>query len=212
MPHPTLLPCLLAGLLLLPSAKADEAAHARAFANYAAGQHAQALAQFRQLAEGGDALAQYNYAMMLKRGEAGSDTSAWLPWLEKAARGGVRNAAYALGLVHEHGEGVPRSQPLASQWFQRAAELGHTQAQLSLGTQYFLGRGVAKDFRLAVIWYEKAAEGGDMAAQYLVAAMYEHGDGTAPDRAKALLWYTAAARQGDPVAKLKAEALAKQAD
>ncbi|QDQ28542.1 sel1 repeat family protein [Chitinimonas arctica] len=204
---PLRLPHIVLALCLCASQASDLDG---AFAAYGKGDHPRALREYRALAERGNALAQFNYAMMLKRGEAGEDDVDWLPWLEKAAAGKVMNAAYALGLAYEHGEGTPTSQPLATHWFQVAAEQGHTQAQLSLGTQYFLGRGIAKDFRLAAKWYEKAAEGGDMAAQYLIASMYEHGDGVAANRAQALSWYIAAARQGDAVAKLKAEALARQ--
>lgn len=180
-----------------------------AFTAYQAGRHAEALAQYRALARQGNALAQFNYAMLLKRGEAAGDGADWRIWLDKAARGGNMAAAYALGLAYENGEGMTRSQAEASNWFRQAAEQGHTLAQLSLATQYFLGRGVVQDYRAAAQWYEKAAEGGDMAAQYLIGAMYEHGDGVAADPARALLWYTAAARQGDPVAKLKAQALVR---
>ncbi|QNM95379.1 tetratricopeptide repeat protein [Chitinimonas koreensis] len=180
-----------------------------AYAAYQRGDLSGALAQYRKLAQRGDGLAQFNYAMMLKRGEGPGGGVDWFPWLQKAAEAGVMNAAYALGLVYENGDGVNRSQPDATRWFRAAAEKGHTQAQLSLGTQYFLGRGIERDYREAARWYEAAAEGGDMAAQYLIASMYEHGDGVEADRARALSWYAAAARQGDETAKLKAEALAR---
>ncbi|GLR14748.1 hypothetical protein GCM10007907_35380 [Chitinimonas prasina] len=180
-----------------------------AYAAYARGDKPVALQRYRQLAEQGHALAQFNYAMMLRRGEAGQTQEDWLVWLEKAAAGGVMNANYVLGLAYERGDGVPVSQVLATRWFKLAAEQGHTEAQLDLGTQYFLGRGAPKDYAEAARWYEKAAEGGNMGAQYLIASMYEHGDGKPVDIAQALMWYTAAARQGDPAAKLKAEVLAR---
>lgn len=178
-----------------------------AFAAYQAGDRAGAAARYGRLARQGDALAQFNYAMMLKRGEATGE--AWLPWLEKSAKAGVMNAAYTLGIAYEHGDGVPRSQTDATRWFQLAAEKGHIDAQVSLATQYFLGRGAPHDETLAAHWYEKAAAAGDEAAQYLIASMYEHGYGVKVDKTKALDWYTAAARQGDRVAKEKAAELAR---
>ncbi|GAB3250461.1 tetratricopeptide repeat protein [Chitinimonas naiadis] len=177
---------------------------------YARQDHATALRRYRQLAEHGNALAQFNYAMMLKRGEGGTTKDNWQDWLSKAATAGLPEAAYVLGIAYENGEGVVRSQPDATRWFLKAARSGHTAAQLSVGTQYFLGRGTTRDMAQAAHWYEKAAEGGDMAAQYLIASLYESGDGVAIDRGQALMWYGAAARQGDITAKLKAEALARR--
>ncbi|MBV8659329.1 MAG: sel1 repeat family protein [Burkholderiales bacterium] len=200
-------------LALLPlaihAADAGKATLNGAFAAYSKGDIKGAAASYRALAASGSHLAQFNYAMMLKRGEVEGDTTPWLPLLEKAAQGGVMNAAYALGIAYEHGEGVARSQNTATRWFRLAAEKGHVDAEVSLATQYFLGRGAPHDEAQAAHWYEKAAEGGDVGAQYIVASMYEHGNGVAVDPARALTWYSAAARQGDPAAKLKAEAIAR---
>jgi TPR repeat protein len=193
--------------LMVPPAVAADANNAIAFQAYRDGDYAAAAAAYHALALRGNALAQYNYAMMLRRGEAGSD--AWLPWLQRAAAAGVINAAYTLGLAYEHGDGVVRSQVDATRWFLAAAEKGHVDAQVSVATQYFLGRGAPHDEKLAAHWYEKAAEGGDVGAQYLIASMYEHGNGIAADPARALSWYVAAARQGDPAAKIKAATLAQ---
>ncbi|MGQ5523125.1 tetratricopeptide repeat protein [Chitinimonas sp. PSY-7] len=201
---------LLTSLLIGPISFAADIDDA--YAAYTAGQYEKAFTQYKTLAERGDALAQFNYAMMLKQGEGHENSTDWQSWLEKAAKAGLVSAAYAMGLAYEYGNGMEKSQSLASHWFQVAAEKGHTQAQVSLATQYFLGRGVSKDFQRSAYWYEKAAEGGDVAAQYLIASMLEHGDGVAIDLINALKWYSAAARQGDQVAKFKANELAKRAN
>jgi TPR repeat protein len=179
-----------------------------AYLHYRRGDLAAAAADYRQAAKRGNALAQFNYAMMLKRGEASGED--WLPWLEQAARGGVMNAAFALGLAYEHGDGVAKSLTEATHWFRAAAEQGHVAAQVDLATQYYLGRGAPHDGAQAAFWYEKAADAGDVGAQYLIASMYEHGEGVKMDRARAIDWYVAAARQGDAAARLKADALARQ--
>ena len=209
MPHR--LPLLALALLPLSllAAEPGQATLDSAYTAYNKGDAKTAGATYRTLAASGNHLAQFNYAMMLKRGEITGDTTAWLPMLEKAAQGGVMSAAYALGVAYEHGEGVARSQVTATHWFQVAAEKGDVEAEVSLATQYFLGRGAPHDDALAARWYEKAAEGGDVGAQYIVASMYEHGNGVAVDPARALTWYSAAARQGDPAAKIKAAAIAR---
>jgi len=196
--------------LALHAGETGKGALDRAYAAYSKGDTQTAANIYRKLATAGNHLAEFNYAMMLKRGDIPQDTTPWLPLLEKAAQGGIMNAAYVLGIAHEHGEGVARSQATATHWFQVAAEKGHVDAEVSLATQYFLGRGAPHDEALAARWYEKAAEGGDVGAQYIIASMYEHGNGVAVDRAQALTWYSAAARQGDPAAKLKAEAIARE--
>lgn len=208
LPYLSLILLPLIATLSLSTAHADNLAQAERA--YVRGDHSQAQAAYRRDAQRGVALAQFNYAMMLKRGEGVERTEAWQPWLKKAATQGLPEAAYVLGLAFENGEGLPRSQPDATHWFLQAAKRGHTQAQLSVATQYYLGRGTDRDMAQAAYWYEKAAQGGDVGAQYLIASMYEHGEGIATDRSQALLWYSAAARQGDVAARLKAEAIARQ--
>ena len=90
---------------------------------------------------------------------------------------GFARAQFSLGLLHERGEHVPRSQTEATAWFRKAAEQGWRDAQLALATQYFLGRGAPRDYAEAARWYERAAEQGDAGAAYIVASMYEKGDG-----------------------------------
>jgi TPR repeat protein len=208
--HTKLLLRLAPSLLALAFGLAHANENDTAFAAYSNGDTAQAAERYRKLAQGGNPLAEFNYAMMLKRGEIPGDNADWREWLRKSADHGVMNAAYLLGVAYENGEGLPRSQTDATHWFQVAATKGHVQAQVSLATQYFLGRGAPQDDTQAAHWYEKAAEGGDVGAQYLIASMYEHGEGVAKDKAQAVNWYAAAARQGDKVAMIKAQTLANE--
>lgn len=198
-------------LLLILLAASAFAADDAAYSAYSQGDHHIALQRYKQRAAAGEPLALYNYAMMLKRAEAPGDATDWLPLLESAANKGLAQAAYAMGVAYENGDGVTRSQTEATRWFQRAAENGHVDAELSLGTQYFLGRGAERDYREAARWYRAAAEHGHAGAQYLLASMYEHGDGVAADRIEAIRWYSLAARQGDPAAALKAKKLSQAA-
>ncbi|MFC4158878.1 tetratricopeptide repeat protein [Chitinimonas lacunae] len=197
---------LLCAILLTVSVLAADDA---AFSAYRDGDHQAALRLYRERAANGDPLALYNYAMVLKRGEGSGDTTDWRPLLRRAAEAGLAQAAYALGVAYENGDGVGRSQPEATRWFRQAALSGHVEAELSLATQYFLGRGVTRDYREAARWYRAAAEHGHAGAQYLLASMLEHGDGVARDLMEAMHWYSLAARQGDQAAALQAKRLAQ---
>jgi TPR repeat protein len=178
---------------------------------YERGDHAAAAKLYAEAARQGSRLAQFNYAIMLLRGEAvATERGEALRWLRKAADAGMMQAQYNLALLYERGTGVDRSLTEATAWFERAAEQGHTDAQVSVATQYFLGRGAPKDYAKAAHWYREAANGGDVGAQYILASMYEKGDGVATDLRLALHWYTQAARQGDAVALVKARAVARR--
>ena len=200
------LPCFIVWLVSTHALGADDPA----WLQYRQGDFAGAAQRYLSDAHAGNRLAQFNYAMMVLRGETAGSAADALSWLRKSADQGLAQAQYNLGLLYENGRLVATSQTLATQWFRRAAEQGHTQAAVSVATQYFLGRGVPKDEAEAARWYETAAEDGDAGAQYIIASSYEHGYGVAKDLRRALLWYVAAARQGDAVAGAKAKAVAKQ--
>jgi uncharacterized protein len=183
----------------------DDVELAQGYAAHQSGDLARALALFRKGAERNQRVAQFNLAVMLLDGEGGQpDPKSGLQWLQKSAGGGFARAQYALGLLHERGELVPRSLTDATTWYRKAAEQGYRDAQVSLATQYFLGRGAPRDFAEAARWYERAAEQGDEGAAYIVASQYENGDGVEADTLRAFYWYSIAAGGGDAVAVLKA--------
>jgi TPR repeat protein len=183
----------------------DDVELAQGYAAHQSGDLARALALFRKGAERNQRVAQFNLAVMLLDVEGGQpDPTAGLHWLQKSASGGFARAQYALGLLHERGELVPRSLTDATIWYRKAAEQGYRDAQVSLATQYFLGRGVPRDYAEAARWYERAAEQGDTGAAYIVASQYEKGDGVETDTLRAFYWYSIAAGSGDAVAVIKA--------
>jgi TPR repeat protein len=182
----------------------------RAFELYKQGQFVAAGRAYKTAAEAGSRLAQFNYSMMMLRGEVSGAKADAIEWLRRSAAQRLPQAEYNLGLLYETGRGVDRSQQAATTWFARAAEQGHTQAAVSLATQYFLGRGTKKSLERAAHWYRVGAEGGDVTAQYILASFYEHGYGVRKELKLAFLWYVAASRQGDVVAGAKARALAGQ--
>ena len=77
-----------------------------------------------------------------------------------AAQKGFANAQYALGFLHETGQGAPLNQKEAASWFQKAALQGHALSQYDLGQRYYLGVGVSKDLIQAYKWLTLAAKQG----------------------------------------------------
>ncbi|WEY40610.1 MULTISPECIES: tetratricopeptide repeat protein [Paraburkholderia] len=183
-----------------------------AVADYNAGNVGAALVEFRQAAQRGNRLAEFNYAMMLLNGEGtAANVDEGKKWLRKAADANMSHAQYVYGKMYDDGDFVGRDPAEAHQWFLKAAQQGHVQAELALANQFLDGRGTSRDNRQAFYWYKKAAEGGDMTAQYVAGSFYERGgDGVAKNLNVARAYYAAAAAQGDPAARLKYQQLSAQ--
>ena len=177
---------------------------------YEAGRFDAALQGFAAAAQKGNRLAQFNYAMMLLRGEGTAPKpQEALVWLRKAADNQMTHAQFTLGDLSERGELVPKSLEEANRWYERAAQGGHVQAQMALATNYFTGRGVPRDYGKAFTWYSRAATAGDGGAQYIVGSYYERGEPGVVDKdiEQAKIWYARAASHGDPGALAKLRSL-----
>ena len=81
------------------------------------------------------------------------------------ANAGEAGAQSFLGLMYEHGWGVPQDDAQAVKWWRKAAEQGHAAAQNNLGWAYQNGRGLQQDDAQAAEWYRKAAEQDNADAQ-----------------------------------------------
>ncbi len=123
-----------------------------------------------------------------------SDNKTSVLCFEIAAREGLMQANYMLGLIYEH-HATP-DLPKMAMYYQRAAQGGLVYAQAMLAQCYIKGTGVAKDTRLAVEWYQKAAAQGHAIAQYHLSIFYKNGLGIAADMTWANYWLEQAARQG----------------
>ncbi len=179
-----------------------------ALAAYDEGDLPAAAKGFAESARRGEALGQFNLAMMNLRHElpGASDAQAW-QWLQRAAAQQHALAENALGEMIEqgrHGEPDPKA---ACGWFERAAQHGNGEGALSIATCFYLGRGRDQDMAQAHRWYLEAAKAGDVGAQYLVASMFETGLGVQADDRLARYWYDAAARNGDVAARAKLKAM-----
>jgi hypothetical protein len=106
----------------------------------------------------------------------------------KAADKGDVAAQFNLGIMYDHGMGVPQDYAQAVLWYRKAAEQGFASAQYNLGVAYHEGQGVPQDYVQAAAWYRKAADQGDAAAQFNLGAAYFHGQGVPQDFAEAYSW------------------------
>ncbi len=202
------LACALSGLSAYAATERPQPAQEQtqaAVAAYQAGNFDVAIQGFAAAAQKGNRLAQFDYAMMLLRGEGTpAKPQEALVWLRRAADNQMTHAQFTFGDLYERGDVVPKSLPEANRWYELAAQGGHVQAQVALATNYFTGRGVPLDYGRAFHWYSKAAAAGDEGAQYIVASYYERGYPGVVDRdiEQAKLWYARAAAHGDPGAGL----------
>jgi len=84
-------------------------------------------------------------------------------WQALAERGDP-TAQNNLGVMFEHGLGVPRDAMEAVRWYRLAAEQGLVDAQTNLGIMYFSANGVPEDNVLAYMWMNLAAAQGNESA------------------------------------------------
>lgn len=198
----------LIATLLLTASLTQAASLSDALTAYDEG-HLKAAAQgFAESARRGEALGQFNLAMMNLRRElpGASDAKAW-QWLQRAAAQQHALAENALGEMIEQGRHGKPDAKAACGWFERAAEHGNGDGALAAATCYYLGRGRAQDMAQAHRWYLEAAKSGDVGAQYLVASMFETGLGVEADERLARYWYDVAAKNGDDAAQAKVKAM-----
>jgi tetratricopeptide (TPR) repeat protein len=121
------------------------------------GDYAGAVAEWRPLADRGNADAQFNLGQAYKLGR-GVTANAGVAqgWYEKAARQGHEQAQVNVGLLLYNSGRRQEALP----WIRKAADLGDARAQYILGTELFNGDIVAKDWPRAYALMLKAADGG----------------------------------------------------
>ncbi|AHG74500.1 hypothetical protein X781_23570 [Mannheimia sp. USDA-ARS-USMARC-1261] len=137
--------------------KFDRAAQFYEQQNYSA-----AFPLFKQLAELGDAKAQFNLALMYANGQgvAQSDKQAAY-WFEKAAEQGYAAAQFNLGLMYGNGKGVAQSDTQAAYWYEKAAEQEDAKAPFNLALMYYKGKGVRRDVSKAKQLFGQACDNGN---------------------------------------------------
>lgn len=161
---------------------------------------------FARAADGGNAAAQYQVAVMASKGTGGPKNEemaaryyekALQTWRKEADAGDSKAALWA-ALVYER-KLVPDSSPEKSvPYLLHAAESGNLTAQGLLAFKYRDGLGVPQDAAKAVEWFEKAAGRKDLGAVMELGMMYRDGKYMPPDREKALNWFEKGAEWKDP--------------
>lgn len=133
------------------------AGFSRAMAAYRVADYDTALAEFRPLAEGGMAAAQFRLGTMYENGRGvARDLDQARDWYARAAAQGYSSALYSLGYVcFTQNDG-----PCAVEWWTRAAARGSADAMFSLGVLYDEGTAGPRDPVQAHMWYDLAAASG----------------------------------------------------
>ena len=129
---------------------------------YASGNYEGAITEWTQVAQEGNARAQYNLGWMYANGKGtAQDFKEAIKWYSQSAEQGNVNAQYNLGNLYLRGQGAAQNDKLAFSWFIKAAEQGDAPAQYNLGRMYILGKGDDKNFLEARFWIKQALENND---------------------------------------------------
>jgi TPR repeat protein len=147
----------------------------------------------RSLAEQGDAIAQFDLALLYARGSGvQQDYAEAVKWYRKSAEQGYVIASVMLGDMYNVGRDVPHDSAEAAKWYLKAAEQGATNVQADLASLYEQGQNYAE----AAMWYREAAEDGDRHGQFGLGRLYADGNGVPQDYVLAHMWLNLAAAQG----------------
>jgi TPR repeat protein len=121
------------------------------------GDHAGAVAIWRNLAEKGDADAAFNLGQAFRLGRGvPADSAQAKRWFEMAANKGHVDAQVSLGLLlFDSGE-----RGVAMNWLNKAADKGEPRALLVVGTALFNGDGLKQDPILGYAFVSRAAAQG----------------------------------------------------
>jgi TPR repeat protein len=184
---------------------------ATAMAAYRRRDYDAAAATFGQLAEAGNARAQYAYGALHRSGQGvtRSDAEA-AKWYELSARQGFAAAQASLGSLYLAGRGVPQSDAEAVKWLGLAATQGNANGQANFGLLHMEGRGTPKDEAQAVNWFRLAADQGHAGGQAGLGMAYRTGRGVAQDDSAAVKWLRLAAEQGNAVGQVNLAAMYRQ--
>ena len=138
----------------------------------------------------GSQIAKYQLAMQaLERKDIDArEKDVSLSMLKQAARPGVANAQYQLGVMSIRGELVAKDPKDGIKWYELAASQGHSEAQYALGVRNLLGIEGEKDPVESHRWFKKAAQNGHVKAQHNLALSYKHGIGTEKNEKLASYW------------------------
>ena len=162
----------------------------------------EAAEQLEQLAEGGDAYAQYIIGTAYRDGGLLiPDTAKAQKLLERAAEQEIDAAQYALGKLYLSGDADVHDPAKGIYWLKRAADNGNDYAAYQLGKEYLSGKNAQKDAATAAEYLRQAADNGSTYAQYLLGKLALMGEGVPKDMDAAYEWFAAARGNGHTYAE-----------
>lgn len=190
---------LCVGIFTLPTFAADLTTAKKYLKD---GQYDLAFNEFKQLAEKGNAEAQFELALRYIDGQGvEKNEKAAFSWYLKSAKKGYVQAQNNLAACYRDGIGTSQDCKQAIKWFTEAANKGDVESQNSLGYAYVTGECATKDYSKALKWYKKAANAGSSAGQYSLGLMYLKGYGVTKSNQQAIELFEKAAAQGHEDAK-----------
>ena len=162
----------------------------------------EAAEQLEQLAEDGDAYAQYIIGTAYRDGGLLiPDTVKAQKLLERAAEQDLDAAQYALGKLYLSDDADVHDPAKGIYWLKRSADNGNDFAAYRLGKEYLSGKNTIKDAETAVSYLRQAADNGSTYAQYLLGKLTLMGEGVPKDMDAAYEWFAAARDNGHAYAE-----------
>jgi len=162
----------------------------------------EAAEQLEQLADAGDAHAQYIIGTAYRDGGLLiPDTAKAQKFLECAAKQEIDAAQYALGKLYLSDDADVHDPAKGIYWLKRSADNGNDFAAYRLGKEYLSGKNTVKDAETAVSYLRQAANNGNAYAQYLLGKLTLMGEGVLKDTDAAYEWFAAARANGHAYAE-----------
>ena len=162
----------------------------------------EAAEQLEQLADAGDAHAQYIIGTAYRDGGLLiPDTAKAQKFLECAAKQEIDAAQYALGKLYLSDEADVHDSAKGIYWLKRSADSGNDYAAYRLGKEYLSGKNTIKDAETAVSYLRQAANDGNAYAQYLLGKLTLMGEGVPKNLDAAYEWFAAARDNGHAYAE-----------
>ena len=162
----------------------------------------EAADQLEQLAEDGDAYAQYIIGTAYRDGGLLiPNTAKAQKLLERAAEQDLDVAQYALGKLYLSDDADVRDPAKGIYWLKRSADNGNDYAAYRLGKEYLSGKNAQKDAATAAEYLRQAADNGSTYAQYLLGKLALMGEGVPKDMGAAYEWFAAARDNGHAYAE-----------
>ena len=161
-----------------------------------------AAEQLEQLAEDGDAYAQYIIGTAYRDGGLLiPDAAKAQKFLECAAEQDLDVAQYALGKLYLSDEADVHDSAKGIYWLKRSVDNGNDFAAYRLGKEYLSDKNVSKDTSTAAEYLRQAADNGSAYAQYLLGKLTLMGEGVPKDMDAAYEWFAAARDNGHAYAE-----------